>query len=73
MHYGQIKTGEEEEEDKKRSRWAENEEIIVKDKRGVGTEAVIKKESKDEPDMSDRIGVSGNFTGVKAHFKGAAH
>lgn len=44
MHYGQIKRGEEEEEDKMRGRREENEEIIVKDKRGVGTEAVIKKE-----------------------------
>lgn len=43
MHYGQIKRGEEEEEDKKRGRREGNEEIIVKDKRGVGTEAVIKK------------------------------
>lgn len=60
MHYGQIKRGEEEEEDKMRGRQEENEEIIVNDKRGVGTEAVIKKESVDEPDMSDRIGVSGN-------------
>lgn len=63
MHYGQIKRGEEEEEDKKRGRREENEAITVKDKRGVGVEAVIKKESQDEPDMSERIGVPGNDWG----------
>lgn len=46
-----------------RGRQEENEEIIVKDKRGVGTEAAIKKESVDEPDMSDGIGASGNDWG----------
>lgn len=48
-----------------RGRQEENEEIIVKDKRGVGAEAVIKKESVDEPDMSDGIGASGNDWGEK--------